>query len=54
MPQSPGIGSPARNGMGDPKLPPSLQKVYLTNRPNYLQEYDQWSDLARQVFLRGK
>ena len=45
--------SPARNGMADPHLPP-IQKLYLTNRPNYLQEYDQWSALTRQTFLQGK
>jgi iron(III) transport system substrate-binding protein len=45
--------SPARNGMADPKLPP-IEKLYLTNRPNYLQEYDQWSALLSQTFLKGK
>jgi iron(III) transport system substrate-binding protein len=45
--------SPARNGMADPKLPP-LQKLYLTNRPNYLQEYDQWAKLAHETVLQGK
>jgi iron(III) transport system substrate-binding protein len=45
--------SPARNGMKDPKLPP-LEKLYLTNRPSYLQDYDQWSQLVRQTFLQGK
>jgi iron(III) transport system substrate-binding protein len=45
--------SPARTGMSDPQLPP-IEKLYLTNRPNYLQEYDQWAALTRQSFLQGK
>jgi iron(III) transport system substrate-binding protein len=45
--------SPARTGMNDPNLPP-IQKLYLTNRPNYLQEFDQWVALTRQAFLQGK
>jgi ABC-type Fe3+ transport system substrate-binding protein len=45
--------SPARSGMSDPHLPP-IEKLYLTNRPTYLQEYDQWSALTSQTFLQGK
>jgi iron(III) transport system substrate-binding protein len=45
--------SPARTGMTDPNLPP-IRKLYLTNRPNYLQEYEQWVALTRQAFLQGK
>jgi iron(III) transport system substrate-binding protein len=45
--------TPARNGMIDPSAPP-IQKLYLTNRPNYLQEYEQWVTLTRQAFMQGE
>jgi iron(III) transport system substrate-binding protein len=44
--------APGRNGMTPKDLPP-LQKLYLTNRPNYVQEFDDWVRLTRQTVLRG-
>jgi iron(III) transport system substrate-binding protein len=44
--------APGRNGMTPKELPP-LQKLYLTNRPNYVQEFDQWVRLARGTVLKG-
>jgi iron(III) transport system substrate-binding protein len=32
----------------------SLQKLYLTNRPNYLREYDDWARLYQDVFVRRR
>jgi iron(III) transport system substrate-binding protein len=44
--------APARNGMTSKDLP-ALQKLYLTNRPGYVQEFDQWVRIAKQTVLRG-
>jgi iron(III) transport system substrate-binding protein len=44
--------APGRNGMMPKELPP-LQKLYLTNRPNYVQEFEQWVRLSRATVLRG-
>jgi iron(III) transport system substrate-binding protein len=44
--------APARNGMA-PKDLPALQKLYLTNRPNYVQEFEDWVRLAKQTVLKG-
>jgi iron(III) transport system substrate-binding protein len=44
--------APGRNGMTPKDLPP-LQKLYLTNRPNYVQEFDDWVRLTKQTVLRG-
>src|SRR6266700_1422738 len=44
--------APGRNGMTPKDLPP-LQKLYLTNRPGYVQEFEQWVRLAKQTVLRG-
>jgi iron(III) transport system substrate-binding protein len=43
---------PARNGMA-PKDFPALQKLYLTNRPNYIQEFEQWAALVQQTIFKG-
>ncbi len=43
---------PSRNGMA-PKDFPVLQKLYLTNRPNYVQELEQWAALSQQTILKG-
>ena len=43
---------PARNGMA-PKDFPALQKLYLTNRPNYVQEFEQWAALVQQTIFKG-
>jgi iron(III) transport system substrate-binding protein len=43
---------PSRNGMA-PKDFPVLQKLYLTNRPNYVQEFEQWAALVQQTIFRG-
>jgi iron(III) transport system substrate-binding protein len=44
--------APGRNGMTPKELPP-LQKLYLTNRPSYVQEFEQWVRLAKQTVLKG-
>jgi iron(III) transport system substrate-binding protein len=44
--------APGRSGMTAKDLP-ALQKLYLTNRPNYVQEFEQWVRLARQTVLKG-
>jgi iron(III) transport system substrate-binding protein len=44
--------APARNGMG-PKDLPAVQKLYLTNRPNYVREFEDWVRLAKQTVLKG-
>jgi iron(III) transport system substrate-binding protein len=44
--------SSARNGMpstGSDKL----QKLYLTNRPNYVDDYERWSKLTNDVIMKG-
>ena len=30
------------------------KKLYLTNRPNYLGEYDDWAKLYQDVFVRRR
>jgi iron(III) transport system substrate-binding protein len=43
---------PSRNGMA-PKDLPVLQKLYLTNRPNYVAEFEQWATLVQQTIFKG-
>jgi iron(III) transport system substrate-binding protein len=43
---------PSRNGMA-PKDLPVLQKLYLTNRPNYVQEFEAWAALVRETIFKG-
>jgi iron(III) transport system substrate-binding protein len=43
---------PSRNAMA-PKDFPVLQKLYLTNRPNYVQEFEQWAALVQQTIFKG-
>ena len=43
---------PSRNGMA-PKELPVLQKLYLTNRPNYVQEFEGWAALVRETIFKG-
>ena len=43
---------PSRNGMA-PKELPALQKLYLTNRPNYVQEFEGWAALVRETIFKG-
>ena len=43
---------PSRNAMA-PKDLPVLQKLYLTNRPNYVQEFEQWAALVQQTIFKG-
>jgi iron(III) transport system substrate-binding protein len=43
---------PSRNAMA-PKDLPVMQKLYLTNRPNYVQEFEGWAALAQQTILKG-
>ncbi len=31
-----------------------LQKVFLTNRPNYIQDYEQWTRLFQDLFVKGR
>jgi iron(III) transport system substrate-binding protein len=33
---------------------PALEKVFLGNRPNYFEEFEQWSQLFQEVFIRGE
>jgi iron(III) transport system substrate-binding protein len=42
----------ARNDMPSDEYP-GLQKAYLANRPTYLEDFDTWSRLYEQVFLKG-
>jgi iron(III) transport system substrate-binding protein len=44
--------APSRNAMA-PKDFPALQKLYLTNRPNYVQDFEQWAGLVQQTIFRG-
>jgi iron(III) transport system substrate-binding protein len=30
-----------------------LDKIFLTNRPNYIRDYEQWTRLAQDVFIKG-
>jgi iron(III) transport system substrate-binding protein len=32
---------------------PDVQKLFLANRPNYLQEFETWAQLYNDVFVRG-
>ena len=32
---------------------PGIQKVFLSNRPNYVDEFESWINLTQQVFLKG-
>jgi iron(III) transport system substrate-binding protein len=43
---------PSRNGMAPADFP-VLQKLYLTNRPNYVQEFEQWAALVQQTIFKG-
>ena len=42
----------ARTDMKSARNPP--QKIYLTNRPNYIEEFEQWNRLFQTVFLNRK
>jgi iron(III) transport system substrate-binding protein len=42
----------ARRDMPSDKYP-SLKKLFMVNRPDYVEEYDAWSRLYRDVFLNG-
>jgi iron(III) transport system substrate-binding protein len=33
---------------------PKLQKLVLENRPTYLQDYEQWTRLVQDIFVRGQ
>ena len=45
-----GYDSPRRDmAAGQP-----VQKLYLTNRPNFLGEYDNWAKLYQDVFVRRR
>jgi iron(III) transport system substrate-binding protein len=43
---------PSRSAMASKEFP-VLQKLYLTNRPNYEREFEQWVGIAQQTVLRG-
>ena len=32
---------------------PGIQKLFLSNRPRFVDEFEQWIDLTQQVFLKG-
>ena len=42
----------ARTDIKGTRTPP--QKIYLTNRPNYIEEFEQWNRLFQTVFLNRK
>ncbi len=42
--------SSARKGMQGSG--PAIEKIYLTNRPTYVQDYEAWSALTQQVFIK--
>lgn len=42
----------ARTDLQSADRPP--QKLYLTNRPNYIQEFERWNRLYQDVFLKRK
>jgi len=42
----------ARTDMKNARNPP--QKIYLTNRPNYIEEFEQWNRLFQAVFLNRR
>ena len=37
-----------------PAPAPSCEKLYLTNRPNYIREYEDWAKLYQDVFVRRR
>jgi iron(III) transport system substrate-binding protein len=37
-----------------PRAGAQVQKLYLTNRPNYLRDYESWARLYQEVFVRRK
>jgi iron(III) transport system substrate-binding protein len=41
-----------RGDIGGPAT--AVQKLYLTNRPNYLRDYDAWSRLYQETFVRKR
>ncbi|HEY6259195.1 MAG TPA: extracellular solute-binding protein [Xanthobacteraceae bacterium] len=44
--------APSRTGMA-PQDFPMLQKLYLTNRPNYVAEFEQWAAMMQQTIFKG-
>jgi iron(III) transport system substrate-binding protein len=44
--------APSRSGMAPTDLP-ALQKLYLTNRPHYIDEFEQWAALVQQTIFKG-
>jgi len=45
--------SSARNGM-QPSDKPVVTKLYLTNRPNYVNDYEAWTKLTQEAFIKPK
>jgi iron(III) transport system substrate-binding protein len=33
---------------------PKLDKVFLTNRPNYIRDYEQWTRLFQEIFIKSQ
>ena len=31
-----------------------LEKLFLTNRPNYINDYEQWTRLFQDIFIKGQ
>jgi len=31
-----------------------LDKLFLTNRPNYIRDYEDWTRLVQEIFVRGQ
>jgi iron(III) transport system substrate-binding protein len=45
--------SSARNGM-QPADKPAVTKLYLTNRPTYVNDYEAWTKLTQESFIKPK
>jgi iron(III) transport system substrate-binding protein len=48
-----GYDSP-RTDAGKASAGAKLERLYLTNRPNYIREYEDWAKLYQDVFVRRR
>jgi hypothetical protein len=48
-----GYDSP-RTDAGKASAGARLERLYLTNRPNYIREYEDWAKLYQDVFVRRR
>jgi hypothetical protein len=37
-----------------PSDKPVVNKLYLTNRPNYVNDYEAWTKLTQEAFIKPK